>query len=290
MRHLNPIIGDVLASVLEAYKEHVIAIYGIGSFFDDSLPDDWTKNDLDLIVILDDLSIVPKKDWTDARFDTFKRDGIEVFIGYNTLDAYKDKKTFQEQSFANYEWALTDLKNPENSQLIYGKDVREHMPDIRSLTYDLKDLLIRALYHFDKSCAATKQGENESAMSQFSKALFKFGFYLSVFKDPDFRSTSIREISKKVQEIVKTSPKFKDNLLDLLKESIKYRRTETFRDFERIRKRFTAALFSLLGKGVLHERMTYQKLREVLTAGFGDGRAFTFLVNILDALKKKHAP
>lgn len=43
------------------------------------------------------------------------------------------------------------------------------------------------------------------AMKQFSKAIFKFAFYLCVFLDNSYRNTSIMEVGGYLRELVKNN-------------------------------------------------------------------------------------
>ena len=40
-----------MQNLVEKFSENIISIYGIGSFFDRKLPDNWIKNDIDMICI-----------------------------------------------------------------------------------------------------------------------------------------------------------------------------------------------------------------------------------------------
>jgi len=44
-------------------------VFGIGSYFDENLPPNWIKNDVDLVVIVDSLEDIPKQDWTEVRYE-----------------------------------------------------------------------------------------------------------------------------------------------------------------------------------------------------------------------------
>ncbi len=52
-----------------------------------------------------------------------------------------NKEKFKELSRANYEWALIEIKIPENLRLLYGKDIRHRLPDIDNLTFEYDDIL-----------------------------------------------------------------------------------------------------------------------------------------------------
>ncbi|MFX1480833.1 MAG: hypothetical protein ACFFCI_22320, partial [Promethearchaeota archaeon] len=59
----DPVVHIVLEDLKARYKEYVIAVYGIGSYFDKEIPDSWVKNDIDLIVIATTLEPFPTVDW-----------------------------------------------------------------------------------------------------------------------------------------------------------------------------------------------------------------------------------
>lgn len=121
------IIKRIIDDLVARYSDNIIAIYGIGSFFDDSLPPNWVKIDLDIIVIVKSLEGIPKQDWTEVRYKKKMLDGYQVWLGFNTVKAYQERDTFNKESFSNYEWSLIDIKHPENSKLVYGKDIRDQL-------------------------------------------------------------------------------------------------------------------------------------------------------------------
>ncbi|KKK91757.1 hypothetical protein LCGC14_2709710, partial [marine sediment metagenome] len=85
------------------------------------------------------------------RFKKKKINGNQVWLGFNTIEAYQDRYTFNKQSVSNYEWSLIEIKHPENSKLLYGKDIRDQLPNTNDLIFDYDDVLARGLYHLDKS-------------------------------------------------------------------------------------------------------------------------------------------
>jgi len=93
-----------ITDLLKKYSDNIISIYGIGSYFDNDLPSDWVKNDLDLVAIVKDLSKIPTEDWTDIPFEKHYIDGNEVWVGFNTLEGFQNKEKFK--SFSNYEWSV----------------------------------------------------------------------------------------------------------------------------------------------------------------------------------------
>ena len=65
----DPLIKEVLDDLESRFSEHIVSVFGIGSYFDGNLPPNWIKNDVDLVVIVDSLESVPKQDWTEKRFE-----------------------------------------------------------------------------------------------------------------------------------------------------------------------------------------------------------------------------
>ncbi len=193
----NFLIRKIVNNVKTHHSDNLIAAYGIGSFFDENLPDLWIKNDIDLILVIKSIEEVPKKDWNN-RYYSKEIEGYIVFIGYNTLEMYQNEQKFKEFSGANYKWALMEIKNPKNSKFLYGKDIRNQLPNIANLKFDYDDILARGLYHIEKSL----REKDFNPMSEFSKAIFKIAFYFCVFFVENYSYTSIIEIGKKIKEIV----------------------------------------------------------------------------------------
>ena len=75
--------------------DNLISLYGIGSYFDLSLPSDWSANDMDLVVIVKSLEKLPKHDWTNVRYDKKTIDKVILWIGYNTIEGYQNKALFE---------------------------------------------------------------------------------------------------------------------------------------------------------------------------------------------------
>ncbi|MCP6718677.1 MAG: hypothetical protein KJI71_00410 [Patescibacteria group bacterium] len=180
------------------HKDNLTAIYGIGSFFDRNLPSTWIKNDIDLILVVKSIKNIPKKVW-DKRFYPEEMKGSSVFSGYNNLEMYKSKEKFKESSSANYEWAILEINSPENSKLLYGKDIGDQLPDIASLTFDYDDILARGLYHLEKSL----REKDSIALNELSKAILKTAFHMCVYFLDNFHYTSVIEIGESLKKIVK---------------------------------------------------------------------------------------
>jgi hypothetical protein len=262
-------IAQLISELKNTYKENIIAIYGIGSYFDPSLPEDWSTNDIDLIVIVDSLDLIPKKDWTNVRYEKKILNGYDIWIGFNSLEAYSSKENFKKQSFTNYKWSLLELKYPENSQLLGGQDIRSELPDISSVNYDYDDILARVLYHLDKSIQEDISKNQNASKHQFTKAIFKLGFYLAVFFDSNFHSTSISSNMQEINKLV-VQGKIDKKLLEVLKMSMEYRRDhQPFKEnFTKFRNKFIIYLFSQLATEKFHRKFTFNELIRILENSF----------------------
>lgn len=208
------------------------------------------------------------------RYEKRQINEVQIWVGYNTLKGYKNKEIFKKQSFSNYEWSIIDLKNPRNSILLYGQDIRDLLPEISTLNLDYDDILSRSLYHIDKSLKnAVVFKDLEESMNQFTKAVFKFGFYLCIYFDSDFNLTSIRKIAKNIQKL-SDDKKIDEMILKFIKQSITFRRKNQFdTEYKKLRNEFILYVFSLIGKGKIHREMKYKDLIYFLQTTF-DGLPF----------------
>jgi len=282
----NDLVEEIVHYLKENLGENILCIYGIGSYFDSNLPRDWIKNDIDIIVIVQTLNPIPKEEWTDVRFEKKQINGVNIWIGFNTIQGLQKKDLFQLQSFANYEWSLIDLKLPENSVLIYGEDVRNQLPNIIELHFDYDDILGRSLYHLDRSLKETQiSGDSLKSISEFTKAVFKFGFYLCIFLDKNYQLTSIQAILRKLEKLASID-KVDKIMLDFINKAFNYRRKSQFgNDFKTLRTNFIVYIFSLLVKGKIHKKMEYDEILKFLTIKF---KGFPFLIEFLNNLRKKY--
>ena len=247
------------------HSDNLKAIYGIGSFFDKNLPSTWIRHDIDLILVVKSIENIPKEDW-DNRFYPRQIEGYEVFIGYNTIEIYHDKQKFHEVSGANYKWALIEIKYPENSKLLYGKDIRDQLPDVSTLTFDCEDILARGLYHLEKSL---KSKEFHITMRELSKAIFKTSFYICVYFMDNFNYTSLIEIGKKLKDIIEIVGSVKDIEM-FFEEAITYRTTGQFKtNLRELQREFISFIINLLKTGFLHKRFEDAELKIYLTKYFG---------------------
>lgn len=240
MNDPKPIINKIIGPVKEQYNDSVICIFGIGSYFDQTLPDDWISNDIDIIVILNDLDGTPRHEWTEVRFERKNMSGYEVWIGYNILDGVKDKNLFQAQSFSNYEWSIIELKYPENSVVLFGTNIRYQLPDIHKLEFDFDDIFRRSLYHLDRSYKTELKEKNpKKAKFQLTKAVFKFCFYLCVYHDRTFHQTSLKRITERINALKKREV-IASKILIILEVCVLFRRGNKFiKPFHSLRNKFT---------------------------------------------------
>ena len=262
---LDFLIDSLIQNIKIYHGDNLVSIYGIGSYFNDNLPDSWQKNDLDIIVIVKSIEDIDKDGWNN-RFKSRIIEGYQVYIGYNTIEMYQNKEAFSKYSGANYKWALMDVSNLENSTLLYGEDIQDKLPDPNNIKFDYDDILARGLYHLEKSL---KEKDEKTAKSAFSKAVFKISFYLCIFIDKDFPFTSVLYIKKKL-EFVTPVVKHIEKILDFLRSAMDLRVKETIsRNFSQLRENFIKFIFSLLEHGGLHKKFSVPKLNMYLAKYFG---------------------
>ena len=260
----NFLIRKIVNNVKTHHSDNLIAVYGIGSFFDKNLPDLWIKNDIDLILVIKSLEEIPKNDWNN-RYNSEEIAGYKVFFGYNTLEMYQNEQKFKEFSGANYKWALMEIKNPKNSKFLHGKDIRDKLPDFTNLKFDYDDILARRLYHIEKSL----RGKDINPMSEFSKAIFKIAFYFCAFFVENYSYTSIIEIGKKIKGLVEVIRSIK-GIEMYFEEAVTYRSIGQFKtDFKTLQKEFITLIVSLLESGVLHRKIRKIDLKAYFTKYFG---------------------
>lgn len=260
---VDSLIKKIIEILKTRHSDNLIAIYGIGSYFDDNLPPNWIKKDIDLIFVVKSIENIPKELW-DKRFYSEDIEGLEVFSGYNTIEMYQNEEKFKEHSGANYEWAIMELKIPENSRLLFGEDIRNQLPKISDLTFDYDDILARGFYHIER---CLKEQENK-AMWELSKAIFKISFYICKYFIEDFSSTSIIVIGKKLKDVVEMISQLKE-FGNYFRESIEYRTTGKYEtEFKSLQENFIAYMVSLLKSGALHRKIENQELKLFLTTHF----------------------
>lgn len=261
----DPILKRIIDDLIGRYSDSIIAIYGIGSYFDGALPPKWVKNDIDIVVIVKSLEKIPKPDWTDVPYKKKQINGHQIWIDFNTIKAYQDRYTFSKESFSNYEWSLIELKHPENSKLLYGKDIRDQLPVTDDLNFDYDDILARGLYHIDKSIA---EQDLTSSKKKLSKAIFKIAFYLCIFFAPYFRNTSIIEIGNNLKKMGETNGDI-EKMDEFFEEALIFRITGQYKsDFIELRENLILSIFTMLENGSLHKEMNYLEVVKYLTTTF----------------------
>jgi hypothetical protein len=280
----NSIISIIIDYLEDSFKDNIISVYGIGSYFDKTLPSDWKITDIDVIVIVNSFDKIPKHEWTEVRYETKNIKNSKVWLGYNTLQGLKKKNEFTHESFANYEWSVLDLKCPENSQLLYGNDIRIQLPKISDLIYDFDDIFTRSLYHLNKSLKETNSSEKSLiSKREFTKAVFKFGFYLCKYFDKSYYLTSVLNTSTHIANL-QIDNKIKKNIQYFIKESKIFRRTDKFStNFKILRKNFIFFIFSLLRNGSLHRKLEFQELVNYLEKKFN---GLPYLTRYIKTAKK----
>lgn len=206
----------------------------------------------------------------------------EIWIGFNSLEGVKNREQFRKQSFANYAWSLLELKLPDNSALLYGQNIRDELPEVAALEFDYNDIIVRSLYHLNNSF---KEGITPRAMREFTKGAFKFGFYLCVYFDPQFRFTSIVKIAEKIKQLV-SSEKICNIFNAYFEEAVIYRITSQFKsEFKSLRDDFVNFVFSSLESGSAHQKMKKTEIIELLSVTFSGLGYLVSFARKLDVLK-----
>ena len=255
-----PLELEVPSRLLDEHKENLISLYGIGSYFDDNKPDEWISNDIDFIAVVENFDNIPKDKYTSSRHKKMFIEEKEVFIAFHTIETLNSKKLFNSVSFANFEWALHEIKLPENSKLLYGPDIRDKIPELNEIGHDYEDILRRVFYHMEKSYKMEEKKDENKSISEFTKSIFKFCYYLSVLFDPRFQYTSSIKSAQKVNELSGQGI-ISEEMPDFIEISILFRVKNVFiKDFNKVRDDFLDYLFSIAKNGALHRRLGYQDL------------------------------
>lgn len=210
-----------------------------------------------MVVLVKSLDKIPKQDWTEIRFEKKEIDDHQVWLGFNTINAYQNRDNFRKESFSNYEWSLIEFKQPENSKLLYGEDIRDQLPEINNLKFDYNDILARGLYHLDKSFS---ENESSIAMKEFSKGIFKTTFFFCIFFNPVYKNTSIIENGRQLRQLINKNEKLR-KINEFFEEALIFRIAGQYKsDFKDLRKNFILFIFNLLENGVLHKKMEYHEI------------------------------
>ena len=200
-------------------------------------------------------------------------------MGFNTLEGLQNRELNKKESFANYEWSLLDLKLPENSVLLYGRNVRNQLPELSSLQFDYDNILIRSLYHLNKSF---NDNNTPESMRELSKGIFKFGFYICVYFDPKFRFTSVVKIAEKIKLLV-SNKKINRVINSYIEEAVIFRIASQFKiEFPSLRDDFVKFVLSLLISGALHEQMKRPALIKFFSESFG---GFGYLIRFVKSIE-----
>ena len=278
----DPLIKEILDELRSRFSGHIVSVFGIGSYFDENLPSNWIKNDVDLVTIVDSIENIPKQDWTEVRYEKRQIGDKEIWIGFNSLDGFKNREQFRKQSFSNYEWSLIDLKLPENSALLFGRNVRNELPEAARLEFNYDDILIRSFYHLNNNF---RERTTPKAMREFTKGVFKFGFYLCVYFDPQFRFTSTVKIAKKIK-LLASSGKIDSVVNSYIEEAVIYRMTSGFKSsFESLRDDFVKFAFNSLEDGSIRKKMDRTELIKLLSVSFSGLAHLVRFVRKLEALE-----
>ncbi|MFX0012330.1 MAG: hypothetical protein ACFE9R_18605, partial [Candidatus Hermodarchaeota archaeon] len=186
-----------------------------------------------------------------------KIEGYNIWFGFNSLEGIRNKERFKQESFANYEWSTIDLKYKENSKLLYGKDIRNFLPELPSLTLDYDDILARSLYHLNKSFTSAKNKEQLlEAKIELTKAIFKFGFYFCILHDPQFYFTSITKVFIKLQQLNLKNLDLQI-LQKLFQEAIHFRKNNQFiTNLKSVQINLTFLILTLVKTDKLHTTLT----------------------------------
>ena len=259
-----PLVLEVLSRLREEHKENFMSLYGIGSYFDDNKPDDWISNDIDFIAIVKNFDNIPEDTYTSSRHKKMFIEEKEVFIAFHTIETLSSKELFNSVSFANYEWALHEIKLPKNSKLLYGQDIREKIPELNEIGHDYEDILRRVIYHMEKSYREEEKKDENKSKREFTKSIFKFCYYFSVLFDPDFQYTSSIKSAQKVKTLSKQG-KISGEMPHFIENSILFRCENVFiEDFNKIREDFLDYLFLIIRNGALHRKIKYPDLLKYL--------------------------
>ena len=96
--HQDPLIQKILDFIETRFAGNLNSVYGIGSYFEDTLPPNWEKNDVDIVIFVESITKIPKEEWK-QRFKPKKLNGYDVWFLYNTIEGFQDKKNFKKIYF-----------------------------------------------------------------------------------------------------------------------------------------------------------------------------------------------
>ena len=61
--HQDPLIQKILHLIETRFAGNLNSVYGIGSYFEDTLPPNWMKNDIDMVIFVESIARIPKEEW-----------------------------------------------------------------------------------------------------------------------------------------------------------------------------------------------------------------------------------
>lgn len=268
--------AEILAFLQKSFGDDLSGVYGIGSAFESSLVN---PGDKDVVVLLHDTAKCPKKEWTSHLYEKRLLGDTETWLFYGMLDDYLDKGRFERTSFASWEWAVRSLKYC--STLLHGTDVRDELP---MPAYDYKAIFLRVAYHLEptplwKELRAKARGRLIDEQYRFSKAVFKFGFFLGALYYPDanvFDKQGVYDLlNKAVQQ-----KKILDLALDYYGQALQYRAGTPFPDFKKTRREFAEVFFHEARRGM---NTGWSRLQSLLRQGLGKA-SFSALSYMLSKL------
>ncbi len=76
------LIKDLIEDLESRFSDNLVSVFGLGRYFDQNLPPNWIKNDVDLVAIVDSLESIPKQDWTEVRYEKKQVGAKEIRIGF----------------------------------------------------------------------------------------------------------------------------------------------------------------------------------------------------------------
>lgn len=287
------IIREIIDYLTGRFGKNLVSVYGIGSAILNDLP----HNDIDIVVILNDISPAPSYDWTTARFETVDIADEEVWLLYGKKEAYFDKTEFCRHSFANWEWSVRSMKY--GSEHLYGEDFRDELPEP---DYDYEDIFKRAIYHLEpiskyKRRKFVREGKNpiNQEMLKLTKSIFKFGFFLVSYLRPDENIFGKRNIYHKLLELYEESI-IDGRLLDFFEKAFDYRGWNINPGNGEIHQSFGENLYSgdlldeyrvefaeiALREAVHLTSLTVDSIRCILREGFG--KPFSFVYSKLEEI------
>ncbi len=294
----DSLLYDVFLYVKDKLKENLVSIFGIGSYFHEDT-NNFKPNDIDVLVFVktfDQEALNFKSlEYSNARFEEKIFEDKKISIIYNLFSALSNEKEFKKYSFSNYKWAIIDLKY--NSKIIFGKDFRNKLLDVTYKDDDYDDLLRRAFYYLNKSLRIEINGNDiPSAEMIFSKAIFKFSYYLVVLFQKEYKKTTLTKIYEKILELCEQN-KIDKEFLDFLNEVFHFRQKRKFKPvfpkrrkeyvnnpykYMNLRNRFILYTLNIIEKGKVHKKMNHSKIIQFLENSFDNG--LTYLIKNINIL------